>query len=121
MPEEADVRRPFKPALFAWILLGFAMCVARQGSAANPQQEASHRTAAKSSAARSVVYTNKTYGFRFVLPAVWKGYSIVVEGWDGERYSKDGDRESGPNETGPQIIIRDPRWTRRIPAKISQS
>jgi len=109
------MRRPPKATPFASILLGFAMCLAQHSTAAGPQQQASQSSEAKSGGAQSVVYTNKTYGFRFALPAVWKGYSIIVEGWDGERYSKDGDRESGPNETGPQIVIRDPRWTRENP------
>jgi hypothetical protein len=48
-----------------------------------------------------LVYTNKTYGFRFALPASWKGYSIVVKSW-------------GEGQ-GPLILIRHPLWTEANP------
>ncbi len=46
-----------------------------------------------------LVYTNKTYGFRFALPDSWKGYSIVVKSWS----------------KGPLILIRHPLWTEANP------
>jgi hypothetical protein len=46
------------------------------------------------------------YGFTFMLPASWKGFSILHEGWD----VKDSG-ESHVNAKGPTIIIRHPKWT----------
>jgi hypothetical protein len=46
-----------------------------------------------------LVYTNKTYGFRFALPDGWKGYSIIVKSWS----------------KGPLILIRHPLWTEANP------
>ncbi len=55
-----------------------------------------------------VKYENKQYGFEFYLPEDWKGYSIIEEKWEGR---------SGADlvETGPQILIRNPAWTKKNP------
>jgi hypothetical protein len=59
------------------------------------------------------VYKNTQYGFKFSLPASWKGYSIVNSKWDGLAIAG----ESGEKviETGPIITIRDPKWTKQAP------
>jgi hypothetical protein len=56
------------------------------------------------------VYTNTEYGFRFVLPDSWKGYSIVMDKWEG---SAPGSAEV--SETGPMVIIRHPEWSTEDP------
>ncbi len=58
----------------------------------------------------SIEYRNDQYGFRFFLPASWKGYSIMTDKWEG--YTPD------PYvivEQGPLISIRHPQWTSQNP------
>jgi len=62
--------------------------------------------------AQSISYINKQYGFRFDLPASWKGYSILTnersEGWSGSA--------PPPNlEKYMVISIRHPLWTKEDP------
>ncbi len=54
----------------------------------------------------SVVYKNNDYGFNFSLPANWQGYSIVSNTWEGMSLTT-----STIVETGPKLLIRDPKWT----------
>lgn len=54
----------------------------------------------------SVVYTNNQYGFKFVLPADWQGYSIVSETWNGY-----GNSQPGVVATGTELLVRNPKWT----------
>ncbi|MGB6192888.1 MAG: hypothetical protein WBF42_10500 [Terracidiphilus sp.] len=54
--------------------------------------------------AGSVIYTNRIFGFRFYLPASWKGFKIIEKTWDGEN------RTNGSAEQGPLILIRHPRY-----------
>jgi hypothetical protein len=60
--------------------------------------------------AKSLVYTNETFRFRFVLPKSWQGYSIVVH-----KETSIVDVEGGPSlnktETWTTISIRHPLWT----------
>jgi hypothetical protein len=70
----------------------------------------------KSRAAKSVVYTNKQYRFRFSLPESWQGYSIVVtewEGGDGRTYQAG--EPMPPPEKGPLILIGHPLSTKSNP------
>jgi|GEM_PF-1887347 len=55
------------------------------------------------------VYTNTQYGFSFSLPASWKGYSIVNDQWTGNPINSQGGQ--GATVHGPQILIRNPKWT----------
>lgn len=57
-----------------------------------------------------VVYTNKQYGFEFTLPSDWKGYTIVIDKWDGMPTG-----DSTRKESGPLINIRNPLWTKENP------
>lgn len=62
----------------------------------------------------SISYTNDAYGFTFSLPADWQGYTIVTSTWNGT-----GD-EACPASgcapvTGPEILIRNPQWTKANP------
>lgn len=65
---------------------------------------------ARSSKKASLVYVNRRYGFRFDLPADWKGYRVLVQQWDGTTQE-----EPRRTEHGPRIVIRDPRWTKAQP------
>jgi hypothetical protein len=59
---------------------------------------------------KSIVYKNTQYGFNFVLPTSWDGYSIITSQWEG--IAIDGGTVV---ETGPMISIRDPKWTEETP------
>ena len=52
------------------------------------------------------MYRNTQYGFSFLLPVSWKGYSIVTGKWEGLAI---GDGKTV--ETGPMISIRHPQLT----------
>ena len=60
-------------------------------------------------AAATIIYRNTQYGFCFVLPESWKGYTIVTEKWSGDNFS------SGQTIHGPQLRIRNPQWTEAKP------
>jgi hypothetical protein len=77
------------------------------------QAEAPARDARKM---KSVVYTNEKYGFRFSLPASWKGYSISVSEWqggDGRSYLAG--EPMPPPEEGPLLSIGHPLSTESDP------
>jgi hypothetical protein len=56
-----------------------------------------------------VEYKNTDYGFNFTLPATWQGYSIINETWKGSVL------KSKIAQSGPKILIRNPRWTSAAP------
>ena len=58
----------------------------------------------------SSVYNNKEYGFYFLLPESWKGYSIIEDKWDGVSLV-----DSKENQSGTLIYIRHPEWTEEAP------
>jgi hypothetical protein len=62
--------------------------------------------------AKAVVYKNKKYHFKFVLPRTWRGYSIIIGTWSG--VVKPGDQDERV-ESGPMITIRHPLWTNSNP------
>jgi len=57
----------------------------------------------------TIIYSNAQYGFCFVLPEDWKGYTVVTEKWSGENFS------SGQTVHGPQLLLRNPKWTAQQP------
>lgn len=57
------------------------------------------------------VYKNTQYGFDFVLPTSWQGYSVVINNWQGQFI----DQPSKPQLTGPEILLRHPLWTVKTP------
>ena len=57
-------------------------------------------------------YRNTQYGFSFSLPASWKGYSIVMDQWQGYISGQLGDELA---QQGPLISIRHPLWTSANP------
>jgi len=83
----------------------FAGTLAYQGS--SPDSRTKSRKVAN-----AVVYKNKKYGFKFVLPETWKGYSIIVGTWSGTAHQ--GENHEG-TESGPMITIRHPLWTKSDP------
>jgi hypothetical protein len=60
---------------------------------------------AKSTTGSSIVYVNKQYGFRFDLPASWKGYTVLTEQQSGS-YTSDPEKR----ESYTEISIRHPLW-----------
>jgi hypothetical protein len=56
-----------------------------------------------------LVYRNAQYGFCFLLPADWKGYTIVADTWSGTVL------DTEQKEGGPQLLIRNPKWTKGDP------
>lgn len=104
--------------LFILFLCLFAF-LPRLTSAATKEQETTQtagRERTESQAARSVVYTNKKYRFRFSLPESWRGYSTVVTEWgggDGRTYQAG--EPMPPPEKGPFILIVHPLSTKSNP------
>ncbi len=93
----------FRPILL--FLLGSALM-----ASAAPRTQTTPAQAPKVAAAQaSIVYRNSAYGFCFVLPESWKGYTIVSEQWSGTILS------SGKAVQGPQLLVRNPKWTAEKP------
>jgi hypothetical protein len=85
----------------------------QKNSATSDNQNATPKTPSSSTSpdvSNSIVYENTQYGFRFKLPASWKGYSIVTSKWEGIALTG-----GSVVETGPIISIRDPKWTAKTP------
>lgn len=61
----------------------------------------------------AVLYTNKEYDFTFALPQDFEGYTILNEEWEGTDIKNTGSKARVFK--GPQISIRDPRWTTQVP------
>ena len=82
---------------------------AATSSAVAQAQDANHQIAAPVSIATPVVYHDSQYGFCFLLPADWEGYTIVTETWSGTIL------DSQKPEHGPRFLIRNPKWTEGDP------
>lgn len=100
-------------AILAAMLLGG--CGASKATAAAQSSASTFGTSSaqassgtSSGEADSVAYQNEQYGFTFTLPEDWTGYTIVTDQWEGSA-EKDGSEQTVA--TGPQLSIRDPRWT----------
>jgi len=63
--------------------------------------------------AESIQYENTEYGFRFVLPSSWKGFTVVTDKWEG--LSLEESQSGKVVATGPMISIRHPQWTAQQP------
>jgi hypothetical protein len=70
--------------------------------------------ASKQTAGLSVRYENAEYGLTFLLPESWRGYSVSVWQWDGEKYSAAADKLVVVGH-GPMITLRHPRWQTNVP------
>jgi len=58
----------------------------------------------------SILYKNTQYGFNFILPESWQGFSTIIGTWEGN------DIASGKvTEKGPKISIRHPQWSSKNP------
>ena len=88
------------PVLLACAAMQPARASAQAAPAQAPQPAVPHAT---------IVYRNTQYGFCFLLPSSWKGYTIVSEQWNGTILS------SGQAVHGPQLLIRHPGWTQEKP------
>ncbi|MBP1743818.1 MAG: hypothetical protein H6Q58_796 [Firmicutes bacterium] len=62
-----------------------------------------------------ILYRNSDYGFAFLLPKSWSGYTIITENWQGQ--SLEGSTNGQITETGPKLLIRHPQW---VPANPRQ-
>jgi len=94
---------PFRPALLSALFcaaLASSCAISQPTTAENPGHVA---------APVSIVYRDVQYGFCFILPESWKGYKIVSEQWSGTILS------SGQTVHGPQLLIRNPKWTAANP------
>jgi hypothetical protein len=58
-----------------------------------------------------VVYRNAQYGFCVLLPADWKGFTVIRDKWGGGPM----DHPNGPPIQGPELTFRNPKWTRDAP------
>lgn len=54
-----------------------------------------------------IIYQNTEYGFDFNLPKDWDGHTVIPENWEGRSITDD----HKIVETGPIILIRNPKWT----------
>lgn len=61
----------------------------------------------------TLVYRNETYGFTFVLPQDWTGYTVLSSQWQG--LAVDGASTGKVVQTGPELSLRDPRYTAKVP------
>jgi hypothetical protein len=106
------MQRMHKPVLAAVVSI---IATLQPLSSFEPKQDTSPPTnetsAARPVPANSVVYTNKQYGFRILLPKSWKGYSIIVSDWNGRILDSNPEKD----EKGPVISIRHPLWTKQNP------
>jgi hypothetical protein len=81
--------------------------------------QSAHEATKKPRPAKSIVYTNKQYGFKFTLPKSWKGYRIIVSGWCATVWEPTSSEEPALRSTrierGPKIAIRNPHWSEANP------
>jgi hypothetical protein len=54
-------------------------------------------------------YRNWRYDFTFFLPANWKGYSVLMQQWEGQTYSREKDTDV-VLARGPIVVLRNPQW-----------
>jgi hypothetical protein len=100
-----QMQRMHKPALAAVVSL---IATLQPLSSFEPKQDTnplkSETSAPRPVPAKSVVYTNKQYGFRVFLPQSWQGFSIIVSDWNGRILDSNPEKD----EKGPVISIRHP-------------
>ncbi len=56
-----------------------------------------------------VLYRNAQLDFTFCLPARWRGYSVLIQQWQGQTYVPAAD-QIVVVENGPMIVLRHPQW-----------
>lgn len=77
-------------------------------------QGANSRSSAPATLPTPIVYHNTQYGFCFLLPANWKGYTIVRQKWNGTMLDAQ-KPDTQKTQSGPQLLIRNPKWTEDDP------
>lgn len=95
---------------FAAGLLHLGTGGASSRGASSSQAAGSSSQQASSSQSAAVYYENKMYGFHIGLLDDWKGYKVVPSTWQGQQIGPDGTKE-----TGPLLLIRNPKWTAAKP------
>jgi len=80
---------------------------------AAPQDAPAEEADAGDSAPDETTYNNAEFGFVLKLPESWRGYTIVLDEWEG--VALEGDREGEATESGPILIVRHPQWTAEHP------
>ncbi|WP_242953660.1 hypothetical protein [Clostridium merdae] len=77
------------------------------------ESAASQSASLSSVSGEAVVYTNQELGFSFALPPEYEEYSILTGEWKGDDIKNTG--KKARTFRGPQVTIRDPRWTQQVP------
>ena len=54
-------------------------------------------------------YHNAQYDFTFFLAERWRGYSVLIQQWEGVKYSPTADKQIVVGD-GPMITLRHPQW-----------
>ena len=91
-----------------WV--GFSqLCVSCLLVVATNAQVPAASAAKQQAPSATIVYRNTQYGFCFVLPASWKGYTVQTDQWNGW------DTSTNEKRHGPIITIRNPKWTEQSP------
>lgn len=78
---------------------------ASQNGPASSEGKSDVESESPSAVQGNVVYRNDEYGFEFALPESWKGYKIVETAW----------KANGGQISGPEILIRHPKWAEDAP------
>ena len=63
--------------------------------------------------AGEVTMYDTQYGFVFLLPESWQGYTVVESTWEGTAIS--GVQAGKIVESGPELLIRHPQWSTETP------
>jgi hypothetical protein len=56
-----------------------------------------------------LTYHDATYGLEFSLPGDWRGYSVLSQQWEAQKYNQDRDAAVFVGR-GPIIVLRHPLW-----------
>jgi len=85
-------------------MVGYLLACAAMALIPAPALHANSQNSASAPLAMPIVYHNAQYGFCFLLPADWKGYTIVADKWPGD-----------VPDAQVELLIRNPKWTEDDP------
>jgi hypothetical protein len=102
------MKSDFKLISVLLLLLTGATAARRELEARQPPHQSAKSNAGSSKS--SAAYVSKEYGFRFDLPQDWRGFSVINEQWSGTSLD-----HAVPDQTGPQLRIRNPKYTSAEP------
>jgi hypothetical protein len=92
---------------FTWPAIAMAHS---QTQPSTPPQTTTHTSSSLArKRAKSIKYVNTKYGFSFLLPRTWKGFSIVPATWEGRTETES--QGEVVVERGPEIAIINPQST----------